>query len=96
MMDEKLLTKRDLAAFFQTSAENARKLCAKHGVFPINVGLGQTRTRLRWRMTDVIQVLTTLQAGTNPQKDFRPRRPKDPRILGRTAKEIRNELAIVQ
>lgn len=95
-MEEKLLTKSDLAAFFQTSATSARKLCEKHGVFPVNVGLGLERARLRWRMTDVIQVLTTLQAGTNPQKDFRPRRPKDPRVLGRSARDIRNELAIVQ
>ena len=95
MMEEKLLTKRDLAAFFQTSAESARKLCEKHGVMPLNVGNGSV-SRLRWRLSDVMQVLTTLQTGTGPHKDFRLRRPKDPRVLGRNARDIRNELAICQ
>lgn len=95
-MDEKLLTKADLAAFFQTSAESARRLCERHGVMPLNVGNGSI-SRLRWRLTDVMQVLTTLQTGTEPQrKDYRPRRPKDPRVLGRSARDIRTELAIRQ
>lgn len=95
-MEEKLMTKKDLAAFFQTSADSARKLCEKHGVKPLNVGNGSI-ARLRWRLSDVMQVLTTLQAGTNTnRKDFRPRRPKDPHVLGRSPKEIYNELAIFQ
>ena len=95
-MEEKLMTKRDLAAFFQTSVDNARALCAKHGVQPLNVGAGK-QTRLRWRLTEVMQVLTTLQTGTKPtHKDFRPRNPKDPKVLGRSAKDIHNELAILQ
>ena len=95
-MEEKLLTKRDLAAFFQTSAASARKLCEKHGVLPLNVGNGKI-ARLRWRLSDVMQVLTILQTGTDTKsKDYRPRRPKDPRVLGRSARDIRNELAICQ
>lgn len=95
-MEEKLLTKSDLATFFQTSSESARKLCERHGVKPLNVGNGSI-SRLRWRLSDVMQVLTTLQTGTNTQaRDFRPRRPKDPKVLGRTAKEIYKELAVCQ
>lgn len=94
-MEEKLMTKRDLAAFFKLSADSARKLCEKHGVMPLNVGNGRV-ARLRWRLSDVMQVLTTLQAGTNERKDFRPRRPKDPRVLGRSPQDIQRELAIFQ
>ena len=94
-MEEKLLTKRDLAAFFQMSADSARKLCEKHGVVPLNVGNGRI-ARLRWRLSDVMQVLTTLQTGTTNRKDYRPRRPKDPHVLGRSPREIHNELAICQ
>ena len=95
-MDEKLLTKRDLGAFFQTSPESARKLCERHGVKPLNVGNGSI-SRLRWRLSDVMQVLTTLQTGTDTHhRDFRPRRPKDARVLGRSPQEIFNELAICQ
>lgn len=95
-MEEKLLTKRDLAAFFQTSADAARKLCERYGVKPLNVGNGKV-TRLRWRQSDVMQLLTTLQTGTNARsRDYRPRRPKDPRVLGRSPQEIHRELAICQ
>ena len=59
-MEEKLLTKADLGAFFQTSADAARKLCERHGIKPLNVGNG-TVARLRWRLSDVMQVLAALQ-----------------------------------
>ena len=96
MMEEKLLTKKDLAAFFQTSATSARKLCEKHGVKPLNVGNGRI-ARLRWRLSDVMQVLTTLQTGSDiKRKDFVPRRPKDPRVLGRSPQDLHKELAICQ
>lgn len=95
-MEEKLLTKADLGAFFQTSADAARKLCERHGIKPLNVGNGAV-ARLRWRLSDVMQVLAALQAGTNiHSRDFRPRRPKDARVLGRSAQEIHKELAICQ
>jgi hypothetical protein len=92
-MDEKLLTKTDLAAFFQLSAESARKLCEKHGVKPLNVGTGKV-SRLRWRMSDVMQVLAILQTPTGKQKEFCTRRKGDPHVLGQTAKSLHAMLAM--
>ena len=94
MIEEKLLTKRDLGAFFRLSPPYARALCEKHGVLPLNVGSGKI-ARLRWRLSDVMQVLTILQSGnaTEAQKDFRPRRKGDARVAGLSAKEVMQAVA---
>ena len=93
MIEEKLLTKRDLGAFFRLSPPYARALCEKHGVLPLNVGTGKI-ARLRWRLSDVMQVLTILQSGpTEAQKDFRPRRKGDARVAGLSAKEVLKAVA---
>ena len=94
MIEEKLLTKRDLGAFFRLSPPCARALCEKHGVLPLNVVTGKI-ARLRWRLSDVMQVLTILQSGngTEAQKDFRPRRKGDARVAGLSAKEVLKAVA---
>ena len=91
MIEERLLTKRDLAAFFQTSAESARKFCHSHGIEPINIGNGRV-ARLRWRASDVIQMLGTLKAKAEP-KEIVPRRKGSNTVLGKTAKQLMRELA---
>lgn len=93
-MTESLLTKKELGAFFRLSPPYARALCEKHGVMPLNVGSGKI-ARLRWRLSDVMQVLTILQSGnaTEAQKDFRPRRKSDARVTGLSAKEVLKAVA---
>lgn len=95
-MEEKLLTKRDLAAFFQTGIDAARRLCEKHGVLPINIGTGKT-TRLRWRKSEVMQMLGTLEAGNNRRagKDIIPRsRARGKTVVGKTVSQLMRELAL--
>lgn len=92
-MEEKLLTKRDLAAFFQTGIVAARRLCEKHGVMPINIGMGKT-TRLRWRASEVIQMLGTLEAKPKAaHKDYVPRRRGSNTIVGKSVEQLLQELA---
>ncbi len=93
MMEEKLLTKKDLAAFFQTSAKSARTLCEKHGVLPLNVGQGKI-TRLRWRASEVIQMLGTLEASPKPApKEFIPRKRGGKTVIGKSVDDLMRELA---
>ena len=92
-MEEKLMTKKDLAAFFQISAASARKLCEKHGVLPINVGQGKI-ARLRWRASEVIQMLGTLEASTKPvAKEFIPRSRSSKTVVGKSVEQLLRELA---
>lgn len=89
---EELLTKKDLAAFFKVSARSATAICKKHGVLPINVGLGK-RALLRWRASEVIQMLGTLEASPQPPKDFIPRRRTSKTVVGKSVDELLRELA---
>lgn len=92
-MEEKLMTKAELAAFFQTSARSARAFCEKHGVSPINVGQGKI-ARLRWRASEVIQMLGTLEAKPcKPAKGIIPRRRGSKTVIGKSADELFRELA---
>lgn len=89
-MEEKLMTKHDLAAFFQTSAASARKFCHRHGIEPINIGNGRT-TRLRWLKSDVIQMLGTLEAKAEPATVI-PRRKGSKTVLGKSVDDLMREL----
>ncbi len=90
---ETLLTKKELGSFFKMDPDNAQKFCARHDVLPINIGLGKV-ARLRWIGSQVINLLTILQASsTKPQKEFRPRRKGDAHILGRSVRELYTELS---
>ena len=88
-----MLTQKELGAFFRTTGEQARKLCAKHGVMPINIGLGKV-PRLRWLASQIIKIPTILQASSSrPPKEFCKRRSGDAQILGRSLQSLYNELA---
>lgn len=94
-MEEQLMTKADLAEFFHASASTARRFCDKHGVKPINIGNGK-RTVLRWRKTEVIQMLGTLEADTNKRvsKDCIPRSHANGKtVVGKSVKQLMRELA---
>ena len=92
-MTEELLTKKELGAFFKLNPDSARALCEKHGIYPLNVGAGKI-ARLRWRVSDVMQILTILQAGSEAKKKaFRTRRPGDARIAGLSVKEVMKAVA---
>ena len=96
MTGEYLLTQKELGLFFNTTGEQARKLCAKHGVFPINIGLGKV-PRLRWLASQVTTIPTILQASSSkPQKEFRKRRKGDVHILGRSVQSLYDELVCSQ
>lgn len=90
-MEEKLLTKADLAAFFQTSAKAARQFCARHGIQPINVGNGRV-ARLRWRQSEIMQVLGTLNAKVEP-KTIIPRTRSSKTVLGKSVDDLMRELS---
>ena len=90
-MDERLLTKRDLAAFFQTSVASARKFCTTHGIEPINIGNGST-SRLRWRASEVIQMLGTLKAKAEPN-DLVPKTKHSKTVTGKSVNELLRELS---
>lgn len=45
-MDAQLLDIKDLAAMLSMGRRSAREFCRRHGVLPVNVGLG-TKSRLR-------------------------------------------------
>ena len=93
MIEEQLMTKKELAAFFQISIRSARALCEKHGVLPINIGQGKI-ARLRWRASEVIQMLGTLEASPKPAtKEFIPRKRGSKTVVGKSVEELMRELA---
>ena len=90
-MDTQLLDIKDLAAMLSMGRRSAREFCRKHGVLPVNVGLGTT-TRLRWHRDAVIQMLGTLDA-RQPRKDIIPRRRGAKTIVGKSVDDLLAELA---
>lgn len=90
-MESQLIDIKDLAAMLSMGRRSAREFCRRHGVLPVNVGLGTT-TRLRWHRDAVIQMLGTLDAkGT--RKDIIPRRRGAKTIVGKSVDELIAELA---
>ena len=98
-MQEELLTQAELGVFFKMGKDgkSARRLCEKHGVFPLNIGSGKI-PRLRWLVSDVRQLLTTLKQAksTEPQKKLTPRKQGAPSILGRSKAELYQEVSSFQ
>ena len=90
-MDAQLLDIKDLAAMLSMGRRSAREFCRRHGVLPVNVGLG-TKSRLRWHRDAVIQMLGTLDA-RQPRKDIVPRKRGDKTIVGKSIDELLTELA---
>ena len=90
-MDAQLLDIKDLAALLSMGRRSAREFCRRHGVLPVNVGLG-TKSRLRWHRDAVMQMLGTLDAkGTC--KDIIPSRRGAKTIVGKSVDELIAELA---
>ena len=90
-MTAELLDISALAALLSMGRRSAREFCRRHGVLPINVGLG-TKTRLRWHREAVMQMLGTLEAG-HAKKDIVPRRRGSKTIIGKSVNDLLAELA---
>lgn len=91
--NEELLTTEELGDFFRLSPQSARKLCIKHGVMPLNVGVGKI-ARLRWRRSEVIQMLGTLETKPQPaSSEYIPRKRGSKTVLGKTVNQLMRELA---
>ena len=90
-MGAQLLDIKDLAAMLSMGRRSAREFCRRHGVLPVNVGLG-TKSRLRWHRDAVMQMLGTLDA-RQPRKDIIPRRRGAKTIVGKNIDELIAELA---
>ena len=90
-MDAKLLDIKDLAALLSMGRRSAREFCRRHGVLPVNVGLG-TKSRLRWHKEAVMQMLGTLEAG-HAKKNIVPRRRGSKTIIGKSVNDLLAELA---
>lgn len=98
-MQEELLTQSELGAFFKMGKDgkSARRLCEKHGVYPLNIGSGKI-PRLRWLLSDVRQILTTLKQAksTEPRTKLIARKKGEPSILGRKKAELFQEVSAFQ
>lgn len=90
-MESQLIDIKDLAALLSMGRRSAREFCRRHGVLPVNVGLG-TKSRLRWHRDAVMQMLGTLDA-RQPRKDIVPRRRGSKTIVGKSVDELIAELA---
>ena len=86
-MTAELLDKKALGVMLSMGGDEARELCHRHGVEPINVGLGKV-ARLRWSRTEVMRMLDTMRA------DKPRRRPRIHRtVVGKTVAQLIAELA---
>jgi hypothetical protein len=93
-MTAELITQSDLGVMLSMGGRNAREFCARHGVLPINVGVGK-RASLRWSRSAVMQMLCTLQADASSPQKRKAVRSKT-KILGKTAALLYKELSAVQ
>lgn len=72
-MSDKLLRKKEIAAMLGTSPDVAASILAKHGLHPIDLGMGRSRG-LRWLESAVLVVLRVLHQEAQPK----PRIPRKP------------------
>ncbi len=91
-MDAELIDLNSLAAMLSMGRRSARDFCQRHGVLPLNVGQGKI-ARLRWRRSEVIQMLGTLEASTRPAPDIIPRRRGSKTVIGKSVEQLMRELA---
>lgn len=88
-MTAELLDKKALGAMLSMGGDEARELCHRHGVEPINVGLGKV-ARLRWMRSRVMEMLGTMQADGKPAR----RKPSTKNtVVGKSMDQILRELA---
>lgn len=76
---ERLLTRKAIAAMMGTSSGVAASILAKHGVFPIDFGVGRGRGP-RWLESAVRQTLFELHADAQP-KTKRKRQGQTAQVL---------------
>lgn len=88
-MEPLLIDKHALGELLSMGPDSARAFCERHGVRPVNVGLGRV-SRLRWNRCEVMQLLSTLQAKGRPREHVR----KSGRTsAGKTWRELARELS---
>lgn len=90
-MTAELITQTDLGIMLSMGKDAAREFCARHGIQPINVGLGKV-ARLRWNRAEVMQMLSTLRAKEKP-KDVVPRTRSRNTVVGKSAATLLRELS---
>ena len=93
-MTAELITQTDLGVMLSMGKDAAREFCARHGIQPINVGLGKV-ARLRWHRSEVMQLIGTLQAKGKPQ-EFVRRKKSGKTVLGKSVAELMRELSPLQ
>ena len=86
-----LIDIKQLSKMIGLCPRGARELCRRHGIEPINVGLGK-KIVLRWQTDAVMQLVSTLQAKV-VQNDVVPRRSSRSRVLGKSAEQLLCELS---
>lgn len=86
-----LIDIKQLSLMIGLCPKGARELCRRHGIEPINVGLGK-KIVLRWQTDAVMQLVTTLQA-KGKQKEIVPCRSTKNRILGKSVEQLHCELS---
>ena len=93
-MTAELITQTDLGIMLSMGKDAAREFCSRHGVQPINVGLGKV-ARLRWNRSEVMQLIGTLQA-KGKQQEFVRRKKTGKTVLGKSVAELMRELSPLQ
>lgn len=88
-MEPLLIDKHALGELLSMGPKAARALCERHGVMPVNVGLGKV-SRLRWNRSEVMQLLSTLQAKGKPCEYVKKSKRTS---LGKTWRELARELS---
>lgn len=90
-MEPLLIDKHALGELLSMGPDSARALCERHGVYPINVGLGG-KVVLRWNREDVIQMVSTLQATGQEKKAVRRKSPRCS-VIGKSSRTLFLELS---
>lgn len=91
MIEPELIEQKDLGTIFSMSKKKARELCAFHGVYPINVGLGKV-SRLRWYRSEVMDLLGALRAKGEP-KEYVSRKKSSKVVLGKSVNDLLREFS---
>lgn len=90
-MEPLLIDKLALGELLSMGPDSARAFCERHGVHPVNVGLGK-RSSLRWNRADVIQMVSTLQATGQEKKAVR-RKNSRCSVIGKSSRTLFLELS---
>ncbi len=90
-MDPLLIDKHALGELLSMGPDSARAFCERHGVYPINVGLGG-KVVLRWNREEVIQMVSTLQAVGQEKKVVLRKNPRCS-VIGKSSRTLFLELS---